>query len=151
MKTDPPILVEITEDGHGVYSQRVIAGSHALVADEPVSAGGTGRGPSPYDFLLIGLGSCTSITLRMYAARKQWPLQRISVRLWHRRLHADDCADCETADAYIHEIGRDLVLEGPLTEQQKQRLLEIADRCPVHRTLTAEIQIRTKLAPKQAA
>ena len=151
MQTDPPILVEVTEDGHGIYSQRVIAGSHALVADEPAAAGGTGRGPSPYDFLLIGLGSCTSITLRMYASRKQWPLQRISVRLWHRRVHADDCADCRSQDAHIHEIGRDLVLEGPLSDQQKQRLVEIAGHCPVHRTLTSEIRIRTALAPAVVA
>lgn len=149
MQTDPPILVEVTEDGHGVYSQRVIAGSHALVADEPAAAGGTGRGPSPYDFLLIGLGTCTSITLRMYAARKQWPLQRISVRLWHRRVHADDCADCESKDVRVDEIGRDLVLEGPLSDSQKQKLLEIAERCPVHRTLTSEIKIRTRLGQTQ--
>jgi len=117
---------------------------HALVADEPAAVGGEDRGPTPYDYLLAGLGSCTSMTLQMYAARKRWPLEEARVRLRHRREHARDCADCEEdGDARMDVIDRDVELVGPLDEEQKARLMEIADRCPVHRTLDAGIRIVT--------
>ncbi|MDE2148988.1 MAG: OsmC family protein [Gammaproteobacteria bacterium] len=138
--------VEVTETRIGQYTQTVRVGRHALTADEPRSAGGDDAGPSPYDFLLAGLGACTSMTLRMYAQRKQLPLQRVSVRLRHARVHAADCEDCEHSQGQITEITREVVIEGALDDAQRARLLEIADKCPVHRTLTGEIKIRTRLA-----
>lgn len=126
-------------------AQTIVAGSHRLVSDEPASAGGTDSGPTPYDLLLAALGSCTSMTLLMYARRKQWPLERVTVRLRHSRAHADDCANCETADAMLTVIERDIGLEGALDDEQRARLLAIADRCPVHRTLTSTIEIRSRL------
>ena len=102
-------------------------------------------GPAPYGFLLAGLGACTAMTLRMYAERKQWPLHAVQVRLRHRKVHAQDCADCETREGRVDQIERELHVEGPLSDQQRQRLVEIADRCPVHRTLESEIKIRTVL------
>jgi putative redox protein len=123
----------------------VTANDHALVADEPVSVGGTDAGPTPYDYLLVALGSCTAMTLRMYADRKDWPLESVTVRLSHQKVHAGDCAECETKDGRIDRIGLDIELEGPLDEPQRQRLLEIAERCPVHRTLESEVMMETSL------
>ncbi|RMG47197.1 MAG: alpha/beta fold hydrolase [Acidobacteria bacterium] len=128
------------------YAQEIRAGRHVLRADEPERVGGGDTGPSPYDLLLAALGACTSMTLRMYAARKGWPLARVSVRLDHRRIHAEDCADCETEKGRVDEIRRRIRLEGTLDAGQRRRLLEIADRCPVHRTLEGEVKIRTSLA-----
>jgi putative redox protein len=128
------------------FAQEIIAGPHQLVCDEPTSVGGTDRGPTPYDLLLAGLGSCTSMTIAMYARRKQWPLERVTVRLRHSRIHAEDCADCETRAGTIGLIERDIELEGVLDEEQRTRLLEIANRCPVHMTLTTQMHITTKLA-----
>lgn len=124
----------------------VEAGSHRLAADEPVALGGTATGPSPYDFLLAALGSCTVMTLRLYADRKAWPLAGVSVRLRHSRIHAADCADCTSSGqgGRIDVIEREIELAGELDAEQRQRLLEIADRCPVHRTLSNEIKIRTR-------
>lgn len=127
------------------FTQEILAGKHPLTADEPVSAGGTDAGPSPYEFLLAALGSCTSMTIGMYARRKSWPLIGVTVRLRHSKVHAQDCADCETKDAKLDRIERDIELQGDLTAQQRERLAEIADKCPVHRTLTSKVDIRTRL------
>ena len=117
-----------------------------FASDEPTRAGGTGGGPTPYDLLVAALGSCTSMTVAMYARRKQWALERVTVRLRHSRVHADDCAACDTRPATLTLIERDIELEGVLDEQQRARLLAIANRCPVHLTLTSQINITTRLA-----
>jgi putative redox protein len=127
------------------YTQILEAGGHRIVVDEPIDFGGADLGPNPYELLLGALGGCTSITLLMYARRKGWPLERVEVRLMHERVHAKDCADCETATGKIDTIYKDIVLEGPLTDEQRLRLLEIAGKCPVNRTLQSEIKIRDRL------
>ena len=127
------------------YKTEVRKGKHGYVADEPISAGGTGLGPSPYNYLMAALGSCTSMTLRMYADRKEWPLTGITVRLNHGKIHATDCEACETESGKIDFIEREIELEGDLTDEQRIRLLEIADRCPVHRTLHGEVNVVTRL------
>jgi putative redox protein len=126
-------------------AQEILVGRHRLSGDEPVSAGGTDTGPNPYDLLLAALGSCTSMTLALYARRKGWPLEAVTVRLRHTKIHAADCESCETKEGLLDHIDRDLVLTGALSEEQRVRLLEIANMCPVHRTLTSEIDIRTRL------
>lgn len=132
--------------GKSGFQTEVVANGHRLIADEPIAVGGTNQGPSPYDLLVAGLGTCTVMTLRMYADHKGWPLEEATVRLVHNKIHARDCEHCETkGNAKIDRIERVLTVEGPLTDQQKQRLLEIADRCPVHRTLTNEVNIQTRL------
>jgi putative redox protein len=128
----------------------VNAGGHALLADEPAAAGGTDRGPSPYDLLIGALGACTSMTLQLYAKRKGWPLAAATVRLTHSRLHAQDCGDCETRDGHIDTIERTIELAGALDDDQRAKLLEIADKCPVHRTLHGEIKVRTRLVTGDA-
>lgn len=127
------------------FAQEITAGTHHLRADEPESEGGSATGPTPYDFLLAALGSCTSMTVSMYARRKQWPLQHVTVRLRHSKIHAQDCAQCETKDGKLDHIEREIELRGALGEDQRSRLLAIANRCPVHVTLTSEIDIRTYL------
>lgn len=139
--------VRVAESGEGRFTQTVLAGRHRLRADEPMAVGGDDAGPSPYELLLAALGACTSMTVRMYAERKQWPLERVSVQLEHARIHASDCAECETKQAYVDRIERVLTLDGPLDAEQRQRLLEIANKCPVHRTLLGEVQIPTRLTP----
>jgi uncharacterized OsmC-like protein/alpha/beta superfamily hydrolase len=128
------------------FAQEIIARGHRLRADEPVEVGGTGTGPTPYDLLLGALGACTSMTLRMYADRKQLPLEGVRVRLRYSKIHAVDCARCETKEGKIDRIERDIEVVGPLDPEQRLRLLEMADRCPVHRTLTSEIDIVTRLS-----
>jgi uncharacterized OsmC-like protein/alpha/beta superfamily hydrolase len=131
--------------GPSGYTTEIIANGHAMIADEPESAGGANLGPTPYDFLVAGLGACKAITMRMYADRKKWPVDAIRIALNHQKLHADDCRDCETRKGYLDEIRGTIFIEGDLDDQQRRRLAEIADRCPVHRTLTGEIRIETDL------
>lgn len=129
------------------YTTTITAGGrHSITADEPESAGGADRGPDPYALLLASLAACKLITLRMYADRKGWPLEGVHARLGQRRVHAKDCEDCVSEDGHIHELAVELSFAGDLTDDQRARLLEIADRCPVHRTLTSEIKVRTRLA-----
>lgn len=141
-----PRSVVVVESHESKLSQSIQAGPHHLVADEPRGYGGADQGPSPYDFLLIALGTCTSMTLRMYAEDKKIPLQDIRVELRHAKIHAEDCQDCETRGGKIDRIERYLTLMGDLTTDQQARLREIADRCPVHRTLHSEVVIQTELA-----
>lgn len=133
--------VVVVETGEGTFPQHVFAGRHLLRADEPERLGGTDSGPDPYSYLLAALGACTSMTVRLYADRKQWPLERVAVRLRHAKIHAKDCAECETQQGMLDRIERRIQLAGPLDAAQKSRLLEIAERCPVHRTLHSEVTI----------
>ena len=142
---DPGPREVVVRGGAAGFAQEIAVGAHHLAADEPISASGTDTGPNPYDLLLASLGSCTSMTVALYARRKGWPLEAVAVRLRHSRIHAADCADCETREGMIDRIERDIELAGALTDEQRARLLEIADRCPVHRTLVSEIDIRTRL------
>jgi putative redox protein len=138
--------VRVAEAGEGRFAQLVTMGRHRLRADEPVAVGGDDSGPGPYDLLLAGLGACTSMTVRMYAEQKKWPLEHVTVDLKHDKVHAADCAECETREGKIDKIERVLTLEGDLDEAQRARLLEIASKCPVHRTLHSEVWIPTTLA-----
>ena len=135
--------VTVQETRAGRFQQEVRTGRHRFLADEPVDVGGLDSGPGPYDLVLAGLGACTSMTLRLYAERKAVPLDRVTVRLGHSRIHAVDCENCETKEGMIDRIDRVITLAGDLNEEQRIRLIEIADKCPVHRTLTSEIDIRT--------
>jgi putative redox protein len=135
--------VLVRETGEGKFQQEILTGPHRFLADEPVKVGGLDSGPGPYDLLLAGLGACTSMTLRLYAEQKKLPLERVTVRLAHNKIHAQDCEACETAEGMIDHIDRAIMLEGRLDEAQRKRLMEIADKCPVHRTLKSEIDIRT--------
>ena len=130
----------------GGFRTEVIAGGHRLVADEPASVGGSGAGPSPYDLLSAALAACTSMTLKMYASHKKLELESATVRVRHGKIHADDCRDCESKEGRIDQFERELLLVGNLSDQQRQRMVEIADRCPVHRTLHGEVKVRTALA-----
>jgi uncharacterized OsmC-like protein len=138
-----PGLVIVRETRRGTFDQEIIAGKHRLVADEPVDSGGQDSGPGPYDLLLASLGACTSMTIRLYADRKKIPLQRVEVRLRHFRVYATDCAECETKEGMVDHIDREISLDGDLSAEQRAKLMEIANKCPVHRTLTSEINIRT--------
>jgi putative redox protein len=133
------------------FKQEIAAGTHRLIADEPVSAGGGDAGPNPYDYLLTSLGVCTSMTVGLYARRKQFPLEKITVSLWHSRIHATDCEECETREGMLDRIDVEIELTGSLTTEQHSKLMEIAGRCPVHRTLTSEINIRLLSAKKSPA
>jgi putative redox protein len=136
------VIVRGAADG---FAQEIVAGSHDFRSDESAAVGGTDSGPTPYDLLLAALGSCTSMTVAMYARRKQWPLKRVTVHLRHSRVHAEDCVACETQDAKLTVIERNITLDGTLDEDQRARLLTIANRCPVHLTLTSTIDVRTRL------
>jgi putative redox protein len=138
--------VLVGETRNGKFEQSVVAGKHRYLADEPVSVGGNGSGPSPYEYLLAGLGACTAMTIRLYADLKKIPLARVAVLLKHDKIHAVDCENCETKEGKIDRIDREIRLEGELSTEQRGRLMEIADKCPVHRTLHSEIEIRTKAA-----
>lgn len=141
----PPGVVEVSETLTGRYTNTVRAGQHTLLADEPTTVGGDDKGPSPHDWVMAGLGACTSMTIRMYAERKELPLKKVSVRVWMRKIKAADCADCTTKEGEVTEMMRDISCEGDLTDDQKNRLIEIANKCPVHKTLSGEIKIRTHL------
>jgi uncharacterized OsmC-like protein/fermentation-respiration switch protein FrsA (DUF1100 family) len=138
--------VRVIEAGEGKFAQDIYAGRHRLRADEPVSIGGADTGPTPYDLLLASLGACTAMTLRLYATEKRLPLTRVSVVLKHGRVHAADCAACETREGKIDRIERVVTLEGDLDDAQRAKLLEIADKCPVHRTLHSELRVDTRLS-----
>lgn len=137
--------VVVEETGFGKFQQAMAAGPHTLLADEPPSVGGDDTGPTPYDLLTAGLGACTSMTIRMYARHKNLPLDGVRVELAHDKIHADDCEHCETEDGKIDRIRRKITLRGDLDDAQRAKLLEIADRCPVHRTLHSEVKIETSL------
>jgi putative redox protein len=143
----PHGTVVVEETGEGIFTQAVMAGPHALRADEPESVGGLDSGPSPYDLLLAALGTCTAMTLRLYAGRKKLALDKVSVLLAHDKIHAADCADCETQKGRVDHITREVTLTGDLSDTARARLLEIADMCPVHRTLESEVKIDTRMAP----
>lgn len=134
----------IARMGSGLRTE-VTANGYALVADEPVAFGGTDTGPTPYDYLLAALGSCTAMTVRMYADHKGWPLESVLVRMKHGKIHAKDCEECETENGRVDRIELELELEGPLEEQQRQRLVEVSEKCPVHRTLDSEVLIEIRV------
>jgi uncharacterized OsmC-like protein/alpha-beta hydrolase superfamily lysophospholipase len=143
---EAPRTVVVRETRASKFQQTVSIGPHRMLADEPVAAGGEDSGPGPYDFVLAGLGACTSMTMRLYADRKSLPLERSTVTLKHSKIHAQDCAECETKEGMLDQIDLVIGMEGNLDAEQRQRLLEIADKCPVHRTLTSEIRIVTRAA-----
>ena len=140
---EAPREVVVRETRNSKFQQTVSVGPHRLLADEPVAAGGDDSGPGPYDFLLTALGACTSMTMRLYADRKALPLERTTVTLRHSKIHAEDCAECETRAGMLDQIERVITMEGALDAEQRMKLLEIADKCPVHRTLTSEVRILT--------
>jgi putative redox protein len=144
LPTQEPRTVVVEGPTAGYRAEVQVAG-HRLTIDEPIPVGGKDSGPSPYEMLLAALGACTAMTLRLYADRRQWPLKRAVVKLRHHKVHAQDCVDCEHKAAKIDVIDRVLVLEGPLDEAQRTKLLEMAERCPVHQTLRSEIQVNTTL------
>ena len=144
---------EVTvKSAHGAFAVDIAIGAHQLIADETKEIGGDDTGPAPHEFLLAGLGACTVMTLKLYAARKKWPLEQVSVRLTRRKIKAADCPDCVTAttgpasNQEVEEMTREITLVGPLDADSRARLLDIANKCPVHRTLIGEIKIRTSLA-----
>lgn len=144
----PEGAVTVTEAGTGKFAEVVsVGGRHVLAADEPPTSGGTDTGPSPYDYLLVALGACTAMTIRMYADQKQLPLQRVSVTLRHAKIHAADCESCETKEGRVDRIDREIEFIGPLNAATRGKLLEIADKCPVHRTLHSEVSITTRAKP----
>jgi uncharacterized OsmC-like protein/alpha/beta superfamily hydrolase len=136
-------VVTVRETRAAKYQQEIMSGPHRFLADEPVAFGGLDSGPGPYDLLLASLGACTSMTIRIYADRKELPLERVTVRLNHKKVHAEDCAECESKDGMIDRIDRNITLEGNLDAEARKKLMEIADKCPVHKTLTSEVSIRT--------
>ena len=141
---DKTVLVKV---GAEALLADVQAGRHTWFIDEPVAVGGQNRGPTPYDMLLSALGACTAITLRLYASQKKWPLQAVEVRLSHRRVHEQDCEKCEEAGHMLEEVHKELRLLGPLTEEQRQRLEAISQKCPVQKTLMSGLRIVTELVP----
>ena len=140
---DPGLVV--VRGSAGGFAQEIVIGRHHLTADEPASMGGTESGPSPYELLLAGLGACTSMTVALYARRREWPLLEISVRMRHSKIHAEDCESCETKEGLLDRIESQIELVGNLSVEQRAKLLEIAKKCPVRRTLTSEIDVRTQL------
>src|ERR1700687_6082620 len=143
---EAPRKVVVRETRNSKFQQTVSVGPHQMLADEPVAAGGEDSGPGPYDFVLAGLGACTSMTMRLYADRKALPLERVTVTLKHSKIYAEDCAECETKAGMLDQIDRVIAMEGNLDAEQRKKLMEIADKCPVHRTLTSEIHIVSRAA-----
>ena len=135
----------LVRGGAAGFAQEIRTGRHRLLADEPVAAGGTDTGPGPYELLLAALGACTSMTIALYARRKRWPLDEVVVRLRHSRVHTQDCADCVTKEVMLDVIESEISLSGQLSQDQRGKLKDIAERCPVHRTLASAIKIRTRL------
>jgi uncharacterized OsmC-like protein len=140
-ETEPHVIVRGTAAG---FAQEIEIGSHELFSDEPTSYGGADTGPSPYDLLLAALGACTSMTIGLYVRKRAWPLEKITVSLKHSKIHAQDCDDCETKEGRIDRIEMEIHLDGTLTDEQRAKLMEIAGKCPVHQTLTSEINIKTR-------
>lgn len=139
-------VVEVMETQDGRYMQEAHTGQHWFTIDEPEALGGDDAGPGPYEYLLAALGACTSMTLRMYAERKKWPLDRVHVRLTHRRIHAEDCADCPEQDRMLDEISREIFFKGDLSQAQQLKLVDVAGRCPVAQTLSRGTKLRALLA-----
>ena len=139
-QAEPPVIVHGTAKD---FSQKIEVGSHKLTADEPVFFGGADTGSSPYDLLLAALGACTSMTIGLYARKRGWPLKDITVSLRHSKIHAQDCDDCETKEGRIDRINLEIHLDGALSDEQRAKLMEVAEKCPVHQTLTSEINIKT--------
>ena len=139
--------ITVSDGGVGSLKAEIGIGAHHLTADDGKDANGQTIGPEPHDYLLAGLGACTAITVRLYADRKKFPLERVTVHLSRRKIKAADCPDCRTKEGEVEEISREIELAGALDEAARTRLVEIAERCPVHRTLTGEIKIRTRLIP----
>jgi putative redox protein len=137
--------VTVKDAGKGKFTVDITVADHHLVSDEAKDVGGDDTGPAPHELLLAGLGACTVMTVKVYAARKQWPLEGISVRLTRRKIKAADCPDCRTTEGEVEEMTREITLTGPLDADARAKLLDIANKCPVHRTLTGEIKIRTAL------
>jgi putative redox protein len=137
----------LVESASPDFLENILIGRHGLQADEPLSAGGQDAAPSPYELLLAALGACKVVTLRMYAKRKGWPLQGVQINLSHGKAHAEDCADCEHAGSLIDQIDIEIKLQGELSAEQRRILLATAEKCPVHRTLTSQVQIRTRAEP----
>ena len=140
-------MTDVVVRSQAGLSQTIDVRGHHLTADEPISDGGQDAGPNPYELLLSALGACTAITVRMYAQRKNWPLESVDVALQHERIHAEDCAECETSDGYLDKITKSITLRGPLDAEQRQRLLEISERCPVQKTLKQEVHIESRFLP----
>ncbi len=150
-KIDTPedVAVQLGTDG---YTTEVQAGKHTFLADEPADVGGNDMGPTPYQLLNAALGTCTAMTLKMYADRKKWPLERVTVHLSHSKKHLEDSSHPESKNSKIEEFNRILEIEGELDEDQRNRLLEIADKCPVHRTLTErDVHVKTVLKGETSA
>lgn len=147
-KEPPEVLVRGSASG---FAQEITTAAHHFRADEPTSVGGSDSAPTPYDYVLAGLGACTSMTVGLFARRKKWPLEDVVVGLRHSRIHAQDCADCETKEGMLDRIDIDVELKGPLTEEQRAKLMEIASKCPVHRTLKSEMEIKVGAASPAAA
>ena len=147
-QTDTKIPHVVVRGTAANFQQQVMAGKHHVVADEPVSVGGADAGPDPYDYLLAALGACTSMTVGLYARRNHLPLETITVSLWHSRIHARDCEECETSDGMVDRIDLEVDLTGTLTPAQHAKLMQVAAACPVHRTLTSEINIRLRSTEK---
>src|SRR6201996_441345 len=145
-RSEAPRHVVVQETRNSRFQQAITIGPHHLIADEPGGVGGNDSGPGPYDLVLAGLGACTSMTMRMYAERKSMPLDRVTVTLSHNKIHAEDCAECETKEGMLDQFDRVISIQGALDPEQRQKLMEIADKCPVHRTLTSEIRIVTRAA-----
>src|SRR5215468_8898348 len=150
-QTDKEVAHIVVRGGAENFQQEIMAGKHHLVADEPMSVGGDDAGPDPYDYLLAALGVCTSMTVGFYARRNKWPLENITVSLWHSRIHARDCEECETKDGMVDRIDVEVELTGALSAEQHAKLMEVAAKCPVHRTLTSEINIRLGTADKPSS
>ena len=140
-QTEPHVIVRGTAAD---FSQKIEIGTHRINADEPVSFGGADTGSSPYALILAALGACTSMTIGLYARKLRWPLEKITVSLHHSKIHAKDCEECETKEGRIDRIEMEIHLDGTLTDEQRAKLMEIAEKCPVHQTLTSEINIKTR-------